>query len=337
MTDSTEVKASIKLRFKNKRGQDAVVVRSLQVTRKKTKLEYKALEGVIRMTNEDGETVSLSHKCSELDKHIPELLGVSAAVMESVIFCHQEESSWPLGESAILKKKFDDIFESTRFAKALEVIMKTKKEYAVKAKDLKCELVELAAHLGTHQDETGRRAACVDKKERCEEELARIAAGLERLQDKTRAATEVLRRTEASSADLRQAEWELKTAEIRLDEKQAGVDQLLSDADDVLESQVSDVEGVILLPLTVLCVARGLRASDEHQGRRSASAARQRRRLHVPAECPARAQEPTQQPARRGPLHPDASGGREGPAPGAELGSGQEAGGADPRQQLGAS
>ena len=34
---------------------------------------------------------------------------------------HQEESSWPLQEGAVLKKKFDDIFESARYTKALEV------------------------------------------------------------------------------------------------------------------------------------------------------------------------------------------------------------------------
>jgi DNA repair protein RAD50 len=184
VTDSTEVKASIKLRFKNKRGQDAVVVRSLQVLKKKTKLEYKALEGVIRMKSETGEMVSLSHKCSELDKHIPELLGVSAAVMESVIFCHQEESSWPLAECAVLKKKFDDIFESSRFAKALEVIAKTKKEYFAKSKDMKVEVVELAGHLGTNRDDLHRRTKCVDKKDKCEADLHRIEGDLERLDDK---------------------------------------------------------------------------------------------------------------------------------------------------------
>lgn len=49
-----------------------------------------------------------------MDIEIPQLLGVSKAVLENVIFCHQEESYWPLAEPAALKKKFDDIFEATR-------------------------------------------------------------------------------------------------------------------------------------------------------------------------------------------------------------------------------
>lgn len=62
----------------------------MQLSRKKTKMEFKALDGVIRTTNNNNEKVSTSHKCSELDKMVPEMLGVSAAIMENVIFCHQE-------------------------------------------------------------------------------------------------------------------------------------------------------------------------------------------------------------------------------------------------------
>lgn len=49
-----------------------------------------------------------------MDIEIPHLLGVSKAVLENVIFCHQEDSYWPLAEPATLKKKFDDIFEATK-------------------------------------------------------------------------------------------------------------------------------------------------------------------------------------------------------------------------------
>lgn len=50
-----------------------------------------------------------------MDIEIPQLLGVSKAVLENVIFCHQEDSYWPLAEASTLKKKFDDIFEATRY------------------------------------------------------------------------------------------------------------------------------------------------------------------------------------------------------------------------------
>lgn len=56
---------------------------------------------------------TLSTKCANLDEEVPAQLGVSRAILQNVIFCHQEESNWPLSEPAALKKKFDDIFEAS--------------------------------------------------------------------------------------------------------------------------------------------------------------------------------------------------------------------------------
>jgi len=124
-----------------------VVVRSMEVAQKKTTASFKALDGTIRTVNRDtGERVTLSHKCTELDKSLPIYLGVSKPILEHVMFCHQEESSWPLREGAELKKRFDDIFDSTRFAKALDAIKTERKTYASLAKDLKAELEGLNSH-----------------------------------------------------------------------------------------------------------------------------------------------------------------------------------------------
>jgi DNA repair protein RAD50 len=49
-----------------------------------------------------------------MDAEVPRLMGVSKAILENVIFCHQEESNWPLAEPSALKKKFDDIFEASK-------------------------------------------------------------------------------------------------------------------------------------------------------------------------------------------------------------------------------
>lgn len=70
------------------------------------------------------------------------------AILDNVIFCHQEESNWlventiklqcfeskfdvyqfrPLSEPSILKKKFDDIFSSTKYTKALTNIKDLRK------------------------------------------------------------------------------------------------------------------------------------------------------------------------------------------------------------------
>ena len=59
--------------------------------------------------------VCLSYRCADMDKEIPALMGVSKAILENVIFVHQDEANWPLQDPSTLKKKFDDIFSATRY------------------------------------------------------------------------------------------------------------------------------------------------------------------------------------------------------------------------------
>lgn len=62
----------------------------------------------------DGEKVSLSSKCGDMDREMISSLGVSKPVLNHVIFCHQEDSNWPLSEGKALKEKFDAIFAATK-------------------------------------------------------------------------------------------------------------------------------------------------------------------------------------------------------------------------------
>ena len=135
LSRETEVKAQIKLKFRNVKSASMVVTRSLQSTQKANRLEQKTLEGLLMTIDPvTGEQVSISAKCAELDTEIPAHLGVSRSVLENVIFCHQEDSFWPLSEPGVLKKKFDDIFAATRYTKALESIRSVRKDLAGKLK-----------------------------------------------------------------------------------------------------------------------------------------------------------------------------------------------------------
>ncbi|KAJ3042473.1 DNA repair protein rad50 [Rhizophlyctis rosea] len=129
LAQENEVKAQIKLRFRNVNGREMVITRSMSLTQKKTTRTMKTIESLLQVLDpETGKKSSLSTRCAELDAELPLQLGVSKAILENVIFCHQEESFWPLAEPSILKKKFDEIFASTRYTKALENIKALKKD-----------------------------------------------------------------------------------------------------------------------------------------------------------------------------------------------------------------
>lgn len=111
----------MKLSFNGTSGAKMVATRSLQLTVKKTTRQQKTLEGQLVMVK-NGERASISSRVAELDQIMPQYLGVSKAVLDSVIFCHQDESLWPMSEPSVLKKRFDEIFEAMKYTKAIDNI-----------------------------------------------------------------------------------------------------------------------------------------------------------------------------------------------------------------------
>jgi len=106
------------------------------LTVKKTTRTMKSLEGSLLM-NRNGERTTFSHKTAKLDELIPKHLGVSAAVLDNVIFCHQEDSLWPMSAPAVLKKKFDEIFDALKYTKAIDNLKSMKKDHSVELTRLK--------------------------------------------------------------------------------------------------------------------------------------------------------------------------------------------------------
>ncbi len=85
----TQVKAQIKLKFTTATGRPAVCTRSFSLVQKPSKKEYKAFEAALQTIDERGDKTSLSYKCADLNKLVPEMMHVSTAVLDSVIFVHQ--------------------------------------------------------------------------------------------------------------------------------------------------------------------------------------------------------------------------------------------------------
>uniref|UniRef100_A0A8C3JW26 Rad50/SbcC-type AAA domain-containing protein n=1 Tax=Calidris pygmaea TaxID=425635 RepID=A0A8C3JW26_9CHAR len=139
VANETDVRAQIRLQFRDVNGELLAVQRSMVCTQKGKKTEFKTLEGVITRTKH-GEKVSLSSKCAEIDREMISALGVSKSVINNVIFCHQEESNWPLSEGKALKQKFDEIFSATRYIKALETLRQVRLKQSSKVKECQAEL-----------------------------------------------------------------------------------------------------------------------------------------------------------------------------------------------------
>ena len=127
LTGDKELLAQVRLAFKSTQKHSLVATRNLQLTVKKTARSMKTLECALKMRR-NNETTTISSRVVEMDLLLPQYLGVSTAVIDNVIFCHQEESLWPMTDSSTLKKKFDEIFEAQKYTKAIKNIRDIGKE-----------------------------------------------------------------------------------------------------------------------------------------------------------------------------------------------------------------
>lgn len=168
-------------------------------------MEYKAIESVLQTINpHTGEKVCLSYRCADMDREIPALMGVSKAILENVIFVHQDEANWPLQEPGTLKKKFDDIFSATRYTKALEVIKKLHKDQSQEIKAYKLKL----ENLQTLKDAAYKlRESISQDKEKTEA----LKSQMEELEKEIQTLDSKIHHTEATLKDLHQLQRDIAT------------------------------------------------------------------------------------------------------------------------------
>jgi DNA repair protein RAD50 len=83
VSGDSEVKGQIRLQFKAANKKRYITVRSFQVTQKKKTTQFKQLESVLMTKGDDGESKNNSYKCTDMDKLIPECMGVSKAILEN--------------------------------------------------------------------------------------------------------------------------------------------------------------------------------------------------------------------------------------------------------------
>ncbi|KAI0030422.1 hypothetical protein K488DRAFT_87770 [Vararia minispora EC-137] len=262
MANEKEVKAQVKLRFDAANGTRMLVVRNLSVTVKKNgSMTMKTLESILGLADGNidrgGKRGVISTKCAEMDAEIPHLLGVSRAVLDNVIFCHQEDSYWPLSEPATLKKKFDDIFEATKYTKALDAIKNLRKERMAELKVEK-ERLEGLVREKRHADRLessladliSRIAAKEVEFEETQKRHQEVVMSNKRFLEQASRFREIYMRTETAQRQKDRLEEELREVLVTVQE--------LEDTDDALQGRLTNFNAHI---------ARQKRAKREHEAK----------------------------------------------------------------------
>lgn len=118
--------ANVKMQFIGNDNKRYVVSRGIEGTKKKT-MTMKTLDTTLSRMLDNGEFSSISSKCGDLNDEMQRVLGVSEPILNYVIFCHQEDSNWPLGTASEVKEKFDKIFAADKYNKVLKEIKDVRK------------------------------------------------------------------------------------------------------------------------------------------------------------------------------------------------------------------
>lgn len=125
LNSSNLTKGQVRLKISDTKGNNITICKSIQVKLlPQNKLQFKRLDFTVKKKKPDGTESSLSSRCVDVNNICCEVLGVSKSILNNVIFCHQENSLWPLDDSKKLKEKFDEIFNITEYNAGLEAIRK---------------------------------------------------------------------------------------------------------------------------------------------------------------------------------------------------------------------
>ncbi|EAN92994.1 DNA repair protein RAD50, putative [Trypanosoma cruzi] len=216
----TDVKAQIRLLFTGRGGKVMQVIRSFQALRTRTKTTFTTLDSTVAFQDTaTGKVLSSTYRANDVDRAVPEMLGVSPAVLEHVIFCHQEDANWPLLPPKEVKKIFDEIFAATRYVLALDRLRENSKEFRRQQKEHEANLMALREHREQAQQLTGDIAA----KEELVRTIQQRSKSLEPQLKELHAVTAALSAVEQGAEGLAR---EAAMIQGRIDEKQESLSRM---------------------------------------------------------------------------------------------------------------
>lgn len=145
---------------------------------------FKTLENSWKEQGEERNTSS--KKSRDIDAEIPRLLGVSPAILDSVIFCHQDESLWPMSEPSALKKKFDEIFDAQKYTKGIEQLKLSRKKQGELLRTLQIELKQQEADKNMATQNSNAIQALAADIEKLDQEQKKVQIEVNKVQEKAK-------------------------------------------------------------------------------------------------------------------------------------------------------
>ncbi|KAG7189859.1 hypothetical protein KM043_017509 [Ampulex compressa] len=187
LSTTSSVRGVVKAEIVDTYGNRYIICRTIESSRSNTAVKFKTLDSALtRISKDTKEKVSITNRCANVDTELTLAMGVSKPILNYVIFCHQEDLNWPLEDGKKLKEKFDDIFDSARYNKALDTITKQCKEIQEDIRVLKVQKDSLYNTVGEVEDKETRLADYKRRLATTNEKMEEIDRELQPLKQKLR-------------------------------------------------------------------------------------------------------------------------------------------------------
>ncbi|KAJ0176692.1 hypothetical protein K1T71_007871 [Dendrolimus kikuchii] len=232
---STEVLGQVKLKIINAKDKLLEVTRSMKVTAMQKKTRFQTLESFLSVIDENGTTKDVSSRCADLDFVMNEELGVSRAILNSVIFCHQEDASWPLDEGKKVKERFDEIFDADKYSDCFDRLRKMRKDYANNLKLLEQEVGFLT---DKKKDLDKKKLEVVDTESKISEFELKVAE----LVQEVKPITEKLQAIRTLEHNLLSYETKREKIKVRLEHCRAQEEKLKKEIKTIFEGTKEELE-----------------------------------------------------------------------------------------------
>ncbi|XP_076805937.1 uncharacterized protein LOC143449570 [Clavelina lepadiformis] len=128
-----EFPSKVKLQIRNQIGKQIEIERNTWFKNKIAKSKA--------TINWEGK--SISPKSKDAKDLLAELIDVSEPILNYIVFCHQENSNWPINTGNKLKTTFDSIFNLDRYNEALKNIRSKQQEYKTQAANVETDIKNL--------------------------------------------------------------------------------------------------------------------------------------------------------------------------------------------------
>ena len=114
----------------------------------------------------------MSSKCADINAEMTRLMGVTEPLLNLVVFCHQEDSNWPLDESSKVKEKFDAIFAAQKYNECLKEIKNCRLAEMAKVKENNKDLEHYAEYKKMAQDKERNLLSLNQDKDQLQEDIS---------------------------------------------------------------------------------------------------------------------------------------------------------------------